>query len=371
VTEKLTGVTSVGLGKKSRPEIAAHYGLRGLASVAVVWGHVFFGFLNSGFVFAPGVDWFIRYFQYAVDLFFMLSGFILAYLYALAPLDWKGFFRARAARILPLYYMTLGTMFILLHGKQIFLQHHYQGEPWPMWVANLLLIQEWPGFPFYHSANYPAWSISVEWFLYLAIFPALTVIPAQRRVPAGLVVLGLGVGGYLFWDFREGPELPHLWRGLIGFVTGFFLAHLAQVTEGWKGVRKAERWMGVLVVLLLGIGASWTGLYVGAALLVFYGADPLTWTGRIFAFRPLVIAGYLSYSIYLWHVPAFHLAGGLFKAWGGLETKSLNGQIGFWAVSLGLTGFLSLVGSMAMERPIRRWFAERRIMRKRGANESC
>src|SRR5262249_34547649 len=138
--------------------IYSHTGLRGLAASYVVLFH-FFGDLEvspdslvSVFVFNAG---------YAVDLFFILSGFILNWVYL--PSDdrrvpWRSYLQGRAARILPLYYLTmlvclmLSLYSIARHG------HALVGEHFPLKVLlNLFLLSGivwgWRG-----TLNVPAWS---------------------------------------------------------------------------------------------------------------------------------------------------------------------------------------------------------------------
>ncbi len=99
-----------------------------------------------------------------VSFFFVLSGFILSYVYP--KLDtWpeiKKFWRARIARVWPAHFVTFLLALWLLPET-----------PWitKTAIANLLLVQGWiPMSAYYFSYNGVSWSVSTEFFFYLA-FP--------------------------------------------------------------------------------------------------------------------------------------------------------------------------------------------------------
>ncbi len=130
-------------------------------------------------------------FDHGVSLFFVLSGFILAYAYPRLD-DWasiKTFLILRLARIWPAHAFTLVLAASALAMPVVNLK----------FLANLMMVQAWvPSAPWYFSFNAPSWSISTECFFYLA-FPLL--IWQWRKTwwwkwlaSAGLVV-ALGVIG--------------------------------------------------------------------------------------------------------------------------------------------------------------------------------
>ena len=101
-----------------------------------------------------------------VDLFFMLSGFILSLNYldgfrTISPRSYWKFLRARLARIYPVHLFTLLllTAFVLsARGAGAKLNSaHYTGFTW---VTNVFLVHIWPGFNRGLSWNFPSWSIS-------------------------------------------------------------------------------------------------------------------------------------------------------------------------------------------------------------------
>lgn len=127
----------------------------------------------------------------ATSLFFILSGFLLAHLYARRPMDAAGqlhFVWRRLGRVVPAN--VLGLAFVLLthlafgHGVQ----------DWGTVLKCLALVQAWTVGGAY-ALNPPAWSMSCLMFFYL-LFPA--VLPRLQRLSTGslqLLMFGAWVAG--------------------------------------------------------------------------------------------------------------------------------------------------------------------------------
>jgi hypothetical protein len=144
-------------------------GLRGVAAYAVLIAH-------AAHASIPFYDDLIyqRLSAFGMSLFFVLSGFVIYYNYAetfarkgLASAGWQ-FFVARFARLYPLYAISI----IIAPYLSIFRE-----APWVL-MSYLTLTQSW--FNVQIAVFPPAWSISTEWFFYLAFVPLLWVV---RRVP--------------------------------------------------------------------------------------------------------------------------------------------------------------------------------------------
>ena len=103
--------------------------------------------------------------DHGVSFFFVLSGFILTYVYhGMQPTGYRDFFVARFARLWPAHIATLALGFILgsySPGNGVYL------------ALNAAMLQSWwPVSPCYFSYNALSWSISTEFAFYLA-FPFL------------------------------------------------------------------------------------------------------------------------------------------------------------------------------------------------------
>lgn len=136
-----------------------------------------------------------------VELFFVLSGFILSHVYLDAfgarRFRYGGFLWARLARIYPLHIATLVAVGVMAVAATAL------GQPmahpvlyWPALPSNLLLVNAW-GFNIDAGWNHPAWSISAEWFAYL-LFPVFALIAwalrdRPRMAVAGALVILAGI----------------------------------------------------------------------------------------------------------------------------------------------------------------------------------
>jgi len=148
-----------------------------------------------------------------VDLFFVLSGFILTYNY----LDWfqrlerrayLRFLGFRFARIYPVHLFTIGFLALPLVlaialGESLSHPENFSVEDL---VRNLLLIHAWTTATLLNW-NYPSWSISAEWFAYL-LFPVVAFVIVRLRSPSVLLVsafaavaLQLSLGSAFGFDF--------------------------------------------------------------------------------------------------------------------------------------------------------------------------
>jgi peptidoglycan/LPS O-acetylase OafA/YrhL len=161
--------------------------LRGMAALVVVFYHFHLKFLQHSsssflFLFERG--------YLAVDLFFILSGFVLMHVYSKhatwGKLTWHSylsFISKRMARIFPVHWFALFIILVLECSKLLpFLHKQHltsaspifrQGRDFYSFMTNLFLVQNW-GFHQGFTWNVPAWSISAEWFVYL-LAPVLIV----------------------------------------------------------------------------------------------------------------------------------------------------------------------------------------------------
>ena len=143
-----------------------------------------------------------------------------------SPVNWKHFFVARLARLVPVYEVTL---VVALVSGLIWYGSAFSSAP--NIIANFLMIQAWvPGS--WMSLNSPAWSLSVEVFLYVILFPCLVMI---RRWTGSCAIhfflLSAGtIWGVIFYNYASSRlfldwRLPLL-TGIAGFGAGFSLQFL-------------------------------------------------------------------------------------------------------------------------------------------------
>ena len=208
----------------SRPALPALTTLRLFAALAIVVHH------------CNGVFWPVAQLgplDAGVSFFFVLSGFILTYVYRdmlAGAITQRGarwqFYRARLARIWPLHLICLLLTLLWLHVPEPFSA--------PVLFANAALLHAWiPWDRYFFSYNYASWSISTELFFY-ALFPWL-IAAGARMVLRGLLLSMLLVAGLV--GLAYGLHLPS-WAATgqqlssTGLLYGFPLARLSEFLLG-------------------------------------------------------------------------------------------------------------------------------------------
>jgi peptidoglycan/LPS O-acetylase OafA/YrhL len=276
-------------------------GLRGILALSVGLGHLgLYKSLGKGHV--------IFWFQYAVDVFFVLSGFVLAQSnFFRSNVSCRAYVVKRFARLYPLHLLTLALF--------IGLTVHATGtvvEPVVL-LQNLTLTQNVGLPPNRWAYNFPSWSISVEWWCALSFFGLARLVKPARRL--GWVLLGLAAGvSVLPLHLMNADPVSNLAgvancgliRGIGGFSVGVLTYLACQTALGVSILRR--RWLvlaGALTLgalFVLGAGPSTAPFYL-ASFLVIGGISVATRGVAVLESRPFVWLGTRSYSVYLLHMP--------------------------------------------------------------------
>jgi peptidoglycan/LPS O-acetylase OafA/YrhL len=317
-------------------------GIRGIAAWLVVLYHIrlsLTGILPAWTIAAMAKGYL------AVDLFFILSGFVLWYNYAdrlrTGGLGEAGaFLWRRIARIWPLHAVIL-MLFVAFALVLATTGRSTSGYPFAELPLHVLLVQNW-GFTAELSWNHPAWSISTEMAAYL-LFPLVALAaPWDRLRPAALLALALALLGAIHLLFAVnghatlGEDIVGLglWRCLLEFALGNVLcllwlrwrggrALVASAAAAVCGAVLAAGWLLALpetAFVPASFAAGLMALALGRGGLARLLGSPL----------PRYL-GEISYSTYLAHFLLFIV----FK----LMFVDASLQIG-WA---GLAGFLAMV----------------------------
>jgi peptidoglycan/LPS O-acetylase OafA/YrhL len=300
-------------------QVRAFTGIRGIAALYVVVYH--FGLAG---MFQGRTRAILGHGYIAVDLFFMMSGFVMALTYRdlfaggrppggmlRSMLDFLG---KRIARIYPLYALAsvAAPVVVIWAG----LSSRADQITTTKILANLFMMQSWGISESYVG---PAWSISTEWAAYL-IFPLLCAIMLFGERQAALA---WSFVAFLFLallaelpaetthvvraagplDLYDGRNYGAAARCLIEFLLGMMCFRLSR-HEGLVG-RLGRDWVGFALVALIGgllaIPASDILIIpLIALLLVSLARDE----GRVAGFlgsRFLNWLGTISYSVYLFH----------------------------------------------------------------------
>lgn len=137
---------------------------------------------------------------YAVEIFWLISGFIFYRIYAAAIADGKVGFKTfgllRFSRLYPLHLLTLLVVAVLqlVYQRQHGVYFGYPANDVASFIRHLFLVNQWGDFGI--SYNGPVWSVSVEVFVYL-LFYVLCALGALRRRGV-LLVWGIAVICYHF-----------------------------------------------------------------------------------------------------------------------------------------------------------------------------
>lgn len=343
-------------GIPRRPAIESLTSLRGLAALWVVVFH----FLPDIVTLLPPADLFspaLSQGHFAVPIFFVLSGYVLAHNYLEsigARADRSKLFRfwsRRLARIYPLHLATLlAVLAMVISARLLGLTISEEGYGWRDFVLNLLLIHTWvPHFRL--NWNYPSWSISSEWFAYL-LFPAACLALFRIRRTAILVALVLSV--YALWVglILAADRLP--FREMISVVCPFLLGctFSRAVTLGFSprfGLGIAS-WvlasaLALLPYLVTGRALPIAMATTGAALVFVLGAAG-TGCPRFWLWRPLIVLGEVSYSLYLVHTLvqklAYEIAPAARFAGGSLAIRL--SVLGGYAIGIAVATWIAYVG---------------------------
>jgi peptidoglycan/LPS O-acetylase OafA/YrhL len=310
--------------------------LTGVRLVAAVWVVLFHIYLYNGDHLGAAhplvnavVGPIVSQGDLGVDLFFLLSGFVLAHNYlerlgaSRSVRDAVSFVWARVARVWPLYMVATvagGALLWLrlqVWGSQPsvplsglkFLEQVFMVQSWGMGRAT---VSSWTG---------PAWTISAEWLAYLC-FPLLAVVVWRLHRSTGpsalLMLAGAVLVPTLVWTgVAQTQAAPFMWLARLAseFTCGMLLS--AAVRQEMPRLHRAAGWLVPVTVATAtgwlylaqvsgrpGLGPLVVALFPVLVLGLAHGDGSLhRWLGS----RLMVLGGGVSFALYLVHVPLLML----------------------------------------------------------------
>lgn len=352
-------------------------GLRGLAVIAVVLYHFFPSLLPGGYL--------------GVDLFFVLSGFLITSLLVRefrtsGTISLKDFWVRRFRRILPaaVSVLVMCTALVAWIGGDLAVGLRQQ------FLGTLFFVNNWTQIATSQSyfadneiqvfAHY--WSLAVEEQFYV-FWPLLItgVFLISRRKPRRLpilvaAVLAIGSAVAMALIYVPGEDPTRVYYGTdthaFGLLTGAVLSLLMTSTksdpqaDSWAAAGKAEsRIAGIIgTVALIGYGVQLFlmpddaeityrgGLFLTSVLgvLMVWGVvreyGPMT---PLFRTKVMRWFGQRSFSLYLWHWPVIMMLKALFE---GNQNSDKSWILGLVAVPISL--LLSEISYQFIENPFRR-----------------
>jgi len=282
--------------------------LRGFAATSVAGYHLHEAALNEGG--NPGIFSLFKGGEIGVDIFFVISGFIMFYIaQGRTGLTWQAFMKARFWRILPPYWVILSLYVIAAFAMMVVLGDSSRVPDIQSFIISYLLL------PYPDHIIIIAWTLSVELLFYIVF--ALTFF--AKGLKATLVAMLVWVG--LAFAFTYWVENQVLWLSfalnsvVLEFLFGILLGVYFHNTE--PKARKLQ--MPALV-----LGAAWVLFHMASggfehvglgrefhsgipAALLVYGI-----LGLNIGDRPVLeIWGESSYILYLLHILWFSIIGKL------------------------------------------------------------
>jgi peptidoglycan/LPS O-acetylase OafA/YrhL len=252
-----------------------------------------------------------------VDLFFVLSGFIITHVY-LASLASPNryavqiFLWHRLIRLYPVHVTVLAGLVAV-----VYLAHAYDiplNEP-DQWggsslVWHLTLLHAWGALE-KTGWNQPSWSISAEWFAYL-LFPLLApaLMLVRERLAALILAMAALAAMAAVFAITNWPLINELGAPSLARLCGEFLCGAALCRAVYLGKDPARLsgdvlGGGALLTFLAGASAGLPdmALIVLLAIVIYGAATSAGPLARILGSRPLLWLGEISYSLYMVHFP--------------------------------------------------------------------
>jgi peptidoglycan/LPS O-acetylase OafA/YrhL len=311
-------------------------GLRGTAILSVLCFHFF---VDDGYT-ATGLGKFLLSFArmgwIGVEVFFVLSGFLITGILLRAKSAtnyYRVFYARRALRIFPVYYLAVAIVFwvIVPLGRHVaFFRLHRIGVFGPyeqLWYWVNLSNLRTAFYPLVIPMLSPFWSLAIEEQFYL-VWPAI-VRNLRYQSLMTLCVLGMVISALL----RNLPWIQHwneIYSNLIyrftplhvdGLLFGAVLAMLLPRYGDRQGLRKlfiALFWLTTATVVVIAqtpdasstmmnrVGYSVLALFAGSLLWLTAAPAGSASARRILSSKLLVQLGKYSYFIYVFHMPLFY-----------------------------------------------------------------
>ena len=354
-------------------------GLRGVAVVGVVAYHLGFGWASGGYL--------------GVDLFFVLSGFLITSLLLeervrTGALNLVEFWGRRAKRLLPALFLVVAAigLYLILNGRfggaganGLVELSNLRGDA----IATLLYVGNWHAIyadqSYFTQFSAPSplqhtWSLAIEEQFYLVWPPVLVVLlalsgRAWRKVGVGVALAGaLCSAGLMALLYAPGADPTRIYYGtdtrLFDLMAGAALAFLvASRPQPGPRARRTLHFVGPAAAAGLALfwaeGGTAGGLpkgfmFEGGFLLCAFLAALVVADARLFepglfgralSLGPLHFLGTISYGVYLWHWPVILY---LSAPRTGLSSGPLD------LLRIAVTLLLATASYYWVERPIRR-----------------
>ncbi|GAB4549132.1 MAG: hypothetical protein Fur002_26250 [Anaerolineales bacterium] len=285
-------------------------GLRAIAVLAVILNHADVPLFSGGYV--------------GVDIFFVISGYLITGIIAReltqGEFSLARFYERRVRRIFPALFAVL--LFTTLAGALLYNAENFSDYGRSVIAATFFFsnVHFWKEVGYFDA---PAqlkpllhtWSLAVEeqFYIFFPLLMAALARFAKRKTVWALSALALASFAYSVYQVYFGDPsaafyLPQtrIWELLIGCLLALFVDRLS----AGIGVKNALSFLGLAFIfapiLFYSENTPFPGVaaaapVMGAALILFSGANAQPLVNRLLSAPPMVFIGKISYSLYLWH----------------------------------------------------------------------
>ena len=297
-------------------------GLRGVSILLVVFYHFGISFFNSGFI--------------GVDIFFVISGYLITNIIIRKEFTISRFFEGRVRRLLPgllLMLVTISPLIFLISNDQNYLKEFSKTSlSVIIFLSNYFLGSKSDYFdeesqinPFLHT-----WSLSIEWQFYL-IFPFIFLFLIKLFQKKLILIfsiiilinlLFIQLGGNLKTDYPYFEKEFYLFRESVYFN---FFSPLSRIWEFLAGsicsliIQSRKEYYQNNFFLFFGYFLIFFSLFVidelnfypniftflpvlGVVLVILF-ENKTSFFYKFITHKVLTFFGKISYSLYLWHFP--------------------------------------------------------------------
>ncbi len=340
-------------------QIAAIQVLRAIAAFSVVIGHTQ---RNAILIAAANHREFhpilLDLTEAGVDLFFVISGFVMVYasreLFA-APGGGLFFLSRRMARIVPLYW-SMTTIFLTVMLVSPKLIPVARPELTEILASYFFIPYYRPDEHWMHPVYSIGWTLNYEMFFY-AVFGCVIALPVKRALTAlTLLFCALAIAGVIL---RPAPGVFFFWSRpvILEFVMGAWIGYV-RLTE-FRTTNRAAAILafagiaGFALQVMSGVYAHgyWRPLVWGLPAAAIVAAATLSncnITSRGL-WKPIVLLGGASYSLYLVHPMAVHA---MHLLWDKLGLSAHASDTVFFFVTLALMPLLAIAIYLCFEKPV-------------------
>lgn len=365
--------------KSSKPHYEILDGLRGVAAILVVIFHVFEVHSHGDFT-----KLIINHAYLAVDFFFLLSGFVLAYAYddRWGTMSLKDFFKRRIVRLQP---MIIAGMLI---GAILFYFQDSAGMGWggihdvPLWKMLLVMLIGFTVIPVgrgldirgwseMHPLNGPAWSLFFEYIANIAyalvlrktskiVLSILTILAAGITIHYGLTnPAGNIIGG---WTIDDPTQLRiGFTRLTFPFLAGLLLARIGKLRYTKNAFLSASLLLIVFLSVphLGGDNNIWNRLFECFCIIILFPF--VIWLGAGGKVQGKKAAGVckflgdISYPVYITHYPIAYV----YMAWVTNNKLSLAQSWPYFILTVIVSITVAYLTMKCYDIPIRNWLRKK------------